>query len=384
MNRRRDTRRKKVRNTFVSIVIGGIIVWFLLSKINPREIPRAIGNIPLWSLVIAFSLYATSVFFKAVRFKMILRTGISLRQLFPIVSLYMFFANTLPMRAGELSYVYLLKKQTRTPGAKSFASLIVGGIADVTVILAAMFIVGWRLKEALAEGISLFLSALGRRSKLMGSWAHELMGLSAYKLIIAIVFLVGGTIALVLLKRRLMQSIVSSQQSIVNSQQSLVDRGLATSDYRPKTGQHLASSIKEKILEVGRELADTPFDIRLLGIFACSISIIALRFGTQWYLVRSMGISIGIWQLSFALLFGVLFSLVPIHGPAGFGTVEAPWVAALVILSVPQKEAITSGFGLHIIIIMYCVVLGLFGFSILGFRFSISRIANRKSKIKNV
>jgi len=59
--------------------------------------------------------------------------------------------------------------------------------------------------------------------------------------------------------------------------------------------------------------------------------------------------------------FGVLFSLVPIHGPAGFGTVEAPWVLALMYLDVSEKDAITSGFSLHIMIILFCVILGISG-----------------------
>jgi uncharacterized membrane protein YbhN (UPF0104 family) len=119
--------------------------------------------------------------------------------------------------------------------------------------------------------------------------------------------------------------------------------------------------IKTKVIEIFRELGSVRFDFRLLAIILSSILIIVLRFSTQWYLVRSMELSINIWQFSFAILFGVLFSLVPIHGPAGFGTVEAPWVLALVYLNVPEKDAITSGFSLHIIIILFCSILGFFG-----------------------
>ncbi len=320
-------RKKRVRNAVISIIISGAIVGLLLSEIDPRDVPRTIGNIPLLSLLLAFLLYATSVYLKAVRFKIILRASISLRQLFPIVSLYMFFANILPMRTGELSYVYLLRKQTRTPGTKSFASLIVGGIADSAVILLAMFIVGWHLRDALADGFSRFLSALTQKSETFMQAIKDNLLLSA----IAIVFLAGLIIGMALLKQR------------------------------KHRVWHYASVMKAKVTEVGRELADVSFDKRLLGIIVCSILIISFRFGTQWYLVRSMGIAIGIWKLSFALLFGVLFSLIPIHGPAGFGTVEAPWVAALLLLNIPRKDAITSGFGLHIIIILYCVILGLYG-----------------------
>jgi uncharacterized protein (TIRG00374 family) len=320
-------KKKKVRNAVISIIIGGAIVWLLLSEIDPRHVPRAIGNIPLLSLLLAFLLYATSVYLKAVRFKIILRAGISLRQLFPIVSLYMFFANILPMRTGELSYVYLLKKQARTPGTKSFASLIVGGIADSAVILMAMFIVGWHLRDALAKGFARFLSALTQKSEAFIQATRDNLLLYA----IAAVFLIGFIIGIILLKRK------------------------------KHRFWHYASVVKAKATEVGRELADISFDTRLLGIIVCSVLIISFRFGTQWYLVRSMGITIGIWKLSFALLFGVLFSLIPIHGPAGFGTVEAPWVAALLLLNIPRVDAITSGFGLHIIIILYCIILGLYG-----------------------
>jgi hypothetical protein len=289
------------------------------------------------------------------------------------------------MRAGELSYVYLLKKQTRTRGTKSFASLLIGGVADATVILIAMSIVGWHLRVPLAEGTSYFLSTLGQKSGLTGSWAYGLM--------IAIVFLAGAAIfgyrALRARYRKLREDTRCRTQVETRHAVSLQSRVLGLEF-------HIVSTVKTKILEVGRELADTftgrdtcATIVRLLGIAACSMLIIAFRFGTLWYLVRSMGIAIGIWKLSFALLFGVLFSLVPIHGPAGLGTVEAPWVASLVILDVSQKDAITSGFGLHIIIILYCVILGLYGisdlrFSILDLRLWKSRIENRKSKTENV
>ena len=315
-----------IHATAISIIIGGIIVWILLSEIDPRDIPRAISKIPLYSFIISFLLYAMAVFLKSLRFKIILGTNISIKQLFPIVSLYMFFANILPMRAGELSYVYFLKKQARTPGTKSFASLIVGGIADFFVIIMAMLIVGWHLRDALAQGFAGFSIALRQRIGVLLQFLEDNVTLFIIFIVFFGIFIVG--IAFLWKK---------TQKS------------------------RFLSFFNSKIREVGRELRLISFDFRLLVIVICSILIIVFRFATQWYLIKSMDVGIGLWEMSFALLFGVLFSLVPIHGPAGLGTVEAPWVMALLILNIPRNDAITSGFGLHIIIIIYCIIMGLYG-----------------------
>lgn len=331
MNQERANYRGKVRSAVISIVVGGVIVWLLLRKIDLREIPNAIGNIPLRNLGVAFLLHVIATFLKAFRFKVILKSGIRLKHLFPIVSLYMFFANVLPIRTGELSYVYLLKKHDQTSGIKSFASLVIGAIADLLVILVGFLVVGFYLGDALAEGAGYFFSALEHG---IGTLAQKAKG-NILLIIIAGVLFTAHVVALIFIRRR----------------------GI-------HRGHHLwkyASTVKSKIREVGRELADTPLDFRLLGIFVCSILIIVFRFGTQCYLVHSMGIDIGIWKLNFALLFGALFALLPIHGPAGFGTVEAPWVIILSLLSVPKEDAITSGFSLHIIIIMFAIVMGIYG-----------------------
>jgi glycosyltransferase 2 family protein len=332
-------RKRKILQIVISAIIGFTIVWFLLSKIELKDIPMAIGNIPKQDLLIAFFLYVISVFFKAARFKTILRSDIGLGRIFSIVSLYMFFANFLPMRAGELSYMYLLKREANTPGTKSFASLIVGVIADMMILLVMMIIVAWHLRSKLAERSMHILV-----SDFAGSLIHKFTGLRLIIMIFAVLLvLVAGFL--------------------------LIRHGFK---------KHFLT-IKDKFFEVLRELAFIKPDIRLLAIIIFSILIMTFRFGTQWYVVRSMEVNIDIWQFAFALLFGVLFSIIPIHGPAGLGTVEAPWVLTLVYLNVSEKDAITSGFSLHIIIMVFCVIIGLYG--LIGLR-KIGYVQNGTSNSK--
>jgi hypothetical protein len=237
----------------------------------------------------------------------------------------MFFANILPMRAGEISYMYLLKKESNTSGTKSFASLVLGGIADAVLVFVGMFIVAWHLRFELANRSMQLLV-----SDFVTSSIHKFI--SSRLLVALAIFILVALISIILIR------------------------------YGRRNRRLKAFGIiKTKLVEILKEIGNTNFDARLLAIVILSISIITCRLATQWYIVRSMGLAINIWQYFFAILFGVLFSLVPIHGPAGFGTVEAPWVLALVYLDVSEKDAITSGFSLHIMIILFCVILGISG-----------------------
>ena len=331
MNQERDTQRRKIISVILSVIVGAAIVWFLLSKIDRREITDAIGNIPWSVLAISFLLYAIALFFKAVRFETILKTGIGLRRLFPVVALYTFFVNILPVRSGELSYVYLLKKHSRTPVTKSVASLVIGSVADLILAVAGILAVGFYLEGALAESAAYFLSAVERQAGILAQAARDNLLLC----IAVAIFLAGIIVALILLRRRNME--------------------------RRHHVWRYASVVKSKFREVGQELAAMSFDRRLLGILVCSLLILVFRLATQCYLARSMGLDIGVWKLTFTLLFGTMFALLPIHGPAGFGTVEAPWVVILYFLNVPRSDAIASGFSLHIIVIIYAVVMGIYG-----------------------
>lgn len=321
-----NNNKMKIIHICISFIIGILIVWFLLSKIDLNDIPKAIASVPFYGLVIAFCLYSASVFFKALRFKTILRSDIGFWQISMIVSLYMFFANFLPMRAGELSYMYLLKRKANTSGTKSFASLITSAIADMIIVFIAMVFVLWRLRYEIMNRYY-EISA----SDLLSSLLHKILN---SKILIIIVAL---TLAFVLIT--ILFKLENHKQTIIR----------------------YLSFVRSKVIEIFKELSYVSFDVRLLGIIILSILIISLRFGTQWVIVRSMNLEINIWQFLFALLFGVLFSLLPIHGPAGFGTVEAPYVLALTYLNVPNRDAIISGFSLHIIIMLFCIVLGAFG-----------------------
>ena len=81
----------------------------------------------------------------------------------------------------------------------------------------------------------------------------------------------------------------------------------------------------------------------------------------QCYLVRAMNIELRVLEIIFALSFTAFFNMFPIQSFGNFGTVEAPWIWALLQLQVPEDLAIIAGFSLHLLIIFYSVILGIFG-----------------------
>ena len=120
--------------------------------------------------------------------------------------------------------------------------------------------------------------------------------------------------------------------------------------------------IADKFTQVIHELTNISFNLRLFGISAYSIVIVGIRFGMQCYLVSAMGMNLGMLEISFALAFTAFCNMFPIQSFAGVGVVELPWALALNSIGASESDAITSGFSLHLIIILYCVVMGLYGF----------------------
>ena len=139
------------------------------------------------------------------------------------------------------------------------------------------------------------------------------------------------------------------------------------------------SWVGDKSARIVHELTDLSFNMRLLGIFAYSVVILGVRFGMQCYLVKAMGLNLGILEILFALGFTAFCNMFPIQSVASLGTIELPWAWALISLGASNDAAIASGFSLHIIIIMYSVALGLYG--VINFRLPKSRIL-RKSKLQ--
>ena len=120
--------------------------------------------------------------------------------------------------------------------------------------------------------------------------------------------------------------------------------------------------VVNKCLTIINEITACRFDIRFLKVWLYSLLCLIIRFGFQCYLVAKMGVNIPLAEVLFALAFTNGFNLLPIQTVGNFGTTEFPFAWFLNYFNTPLETATITGFSLHILILLYCLPLGIYGF----------------------
>lgn len=292
-----------------------------------EEISTTLRRIWFWPLTIGFTLYSSLVWTKALRFRELLELDVPARQLAPILALHTFWGNLLPMRSGDLSYIYLMKRREGVDETKSVASLMLASVIDLMLLLAFMVGTGWLL-----------------RSSLIGELPYAIL----YTILFVAPLMMFCALAILL-------STACIAPNACISIVSFCVQPLLHFEKRPITW------LVNKCLDVVHELTHIRFDRRFSKIWGYSLLGLAIRFGFQCYLAREMDINISMISLIFALTFTSIFNLLPIQSIGNFGTVEFPFVAVLTLFGTPTKDAAVPGVSLHLIILLYCIPLGIYG-----------------------
>ncbi|MCZ6677410.1 MAG: lysylphosphatidylglycerol synthase transmembrane domain-containing protein [Candidatus Poribacteria bacterium] len=304
--------------------IAVTVSYFLLSQISIQSIPETLGRLPILSLAIGLGLYCIFIWTKALRFRELLLIDLPVRQLFPILALYTFWGNLLPMRSGDLSYIYLMKRREQIDGTKSIASLILASFIDLALLIALMVGTGWALRSHLDGRLSYATLYLG--PTLIGFTLMTLMGMAC----------------------------IAPKACV------------AIADYCTKPllrwKRPFVYWFTNRCLAVVHELTRLRLNRRFFKVWGYSLISLGFRFGFQCYLVREMGIAVSVMSLLFALAFTNIFNLLPIQSVGNFGTIEAPFAWALMCFGASKEIALVSGFSLHLIILLYCLPLGAYGF----------------------
>ena len=311
---------RRVTQFGLPTILAIVIAYFLLKEIDIQQIPQTLGRLSIKALLIGFTSYCLLVLAKTSRFRALLNLDSRLHQIFPILALHTFWGNILPMRTGDVSYVYLMQRREKVDATQGIASLIVASLIDLILLIGLVLATVWLLRDSFIVTL-LYFSLL-----LTGS------------VLITIFVLVSV----------LPNACLRLAEWCAGSLLGLKKRPI--------------SWIVNKGLQVLQELTTFRSHRRFLEVWAYSVMCLLIRFGFQCYLVAEMGVDVPILQVLFALAFTNVFNLLPIQTVGNFGTTEFPFVWLLEHFGTSVEVATVTGFSLHILILLYCVPLGLYGY----------------------
>lgn len=313
----------------IPTVLAVVVSVILLRENDLKEIPETINRIPIHALLIGFVCYCLLVLAKTLRFKTILGLESGILQVFPILTLHTFWGNFLPFRTGDISYVYLMQKRQEVEATQGIASLLIASIIDLVLLILLMSATALLLLPKLSGKLSLSVLFL----------IPSFFGVVFFGVVLVTLIILACTAPNVclLIAEKCLQPL-SNMKS-----------------------RHIAWCV-EKCRTIVKEITSFRFNFLFFKIWIYSLLCLAIRFGFQCYLVSEMGVEIPLIEVLFALVFTNVFNLLPIQTVGNFGTTEWPYVSLLTYFGTLKNKATNTGFSLHLLILLYCIPLGIYGF----------------------
>ena len=320
MNRKQFQRVVKIG---LPTVLAVVVAYFLLKQIDLQQIPQTLSRLSINALLIGFLCYCLLVLAKALRFRALLNLESRVHHIFPILALHTFWGNILPMRTGDVSYVYLMQRRQKVDATQGIASLLVASLIDLVLLMGLVIGTAWLL-----------------RTELRNTFSGTVLYLAP--------FLIGGGLIVVVVFVYVAPSICLK----------FADRWTAPF---LRLNKRFITWVVNKGLEVLRQLTAFRSNRRFLEVWLYSLLCLVIRFGFQCYLVVEMGVEIPMTEVLFALAFTNVFNLLPVQTVGNFGTTEFPFVWLLNHFGTSVEVATVTGFSLHILILLYCLPLGAYG-----------------------
>lgn len=120
----------------LGLVLSLGLAWYLLAQVDIDEFMGIARSVPLWSLVAVFIFYLLLNLFRSLRFRTLLeRHDLPLRILFPITLYHNFLVRTLPFKAGELSYVVLMRRYLNLSMGDGLISLLGSRLFELLLVV---------------------------------------------------------------------------------------------------------------------------------------------------------------------------------------------------------------------------------------------------------
>ncbi len=139
----------------LSIAISLLLLWILFSMLEKRPAELVIQDIltiaekiPTWAVLPYIACTLGHVWFRTLRYRLLLHTGMENPGTIPILPMFFLtlsrnmFVDMLPSRLGEASYLILLKRVLGTRLAHGLSSLSISFAFDLVALTSLVFVIG--------------------------------------------------------------------------------------------------------------------------------------------------------------------------------------------------------------------------------------------------
>ena len=304
----------------IGIIISSVLLAVLFQFISFGDILSQVKQMSLSTLLGAFLIYSVIYVLKTQRFRYLFGENIKFSKLFPVVCLHNLFNQVIPMRIGELSFVYLTKKFNKINIGESAASLLIARVYDGLMIILIMVATAFFISNV-PEGILFYVY-----------------------LISGIFFISIAVMAVLFIGRKKILPIITK-----------IARKLAEKKIVPGKMIEKGKALKSR-------LSTAVHSRKHSMIFMYSLAIWVLSYVFFAVVIKGISPEIETAKVIFAASLVNLGLFIPLHSFANIGTSEGIWSISLIVLGVSRTIAIGSAIILHSIQIIFFLIWGLFGF----------------------
>lgn len=311
---------------FIFFALGVLVLVLLLLQINFQDLIQLIVEINITYLFLGAGLYLCKGLIRALRFTRVIdQSQTSYPKMVRLTFASSLASQVLPFKLGELTYVYLLKRENRASISSGLSSLLVIRLLDLLAV-ALLFILA-ALFFPLSGSLAIFFGYI------LGFIVLLLAG------ILLIIFISGKT--------------------------EFLDGFLSRIPWVQKYA--VLTRLKDWGIHFLLELKPFRWSQYIQWAALASLEW-AVNFAVFHSLLLGFGLNPSIFDTVTSVTFSVLASVLPINSLGNFGTQEVGWSAALTLLGYSKEAAISSGFATHLITLGYFLIYG--GLSWISYLFS--------------
>lgn len=310
----RRPRGARARKLLVACLVSVVVLTAIVMLANPAELERTFVAIG-WSGVLQLGMICmTTQVLRTCRFAVSIPEAKrpNLGRLFGIVSIHQFLNHLLPARLGEVSFPWLLGRHSRNSKVSGLSVLLVVRMQEL-LTLAVLFVCVLPLVMA-GENKTAFLALWG-----------------------------GGVTVLLLVLNSMLPGLLA-----------LLSRLLRRLPLDPVSRPaRLVARAREVAEAVETELRVRVPVKRQLLTFALTIGIWLTTFLLSYRAMRLSGIHVDYPQTIIGSSMSSLSNILPLNSFGSFGSLEVGWTFGFKLVGVMPREALATGFVLHILGLSY-------------------------------